>query len=155
MLQKGQKAPLDISVLDINGKKVSLADYSGKWVVLYFYPKDDTPGCTKEACSIRDWRDEIVKTDAVVIGVSKDNPTAHQKFIAKYGLNFPLWSDTEHELMEAFGVWREKKFMGRAYMGTVRATFIINPEDVIAHTWEAVKPESHGEEIMRVLRSLI
>ena len=154
MLGKGDKAPTHIKVLDSSGKQVSLADFGGKRVALYFYPKDDTAGCTKEACSIRDWRDELGKIDVEVIGVSKDAPKSHQKFIEKYGLNFTLWSDEERKLMEAFGVWQKKKFMGREYMGTVRQTFAIDRDGKIIRVWEKVTPDGHGEEIYNFFREL-
>jgi peroxiredoxin Q/BCP len=154
LLKAGNRAPLSVSIVDSNEKEVSLKDYLGKWVVLYFYPKDDTPGCTKEACSIRDIRGDIKKTGADVIGVSKDSPKSHLKFIDKYKLNFTLWSDPEHKLMEAFGSWQEKKFMGRTYMGTLRTTFIIDPQGTIAHVFEKVTPDTHGDDILAVLKDL-
>ena len=146
---------LNIKVENSMGATVRLADLAGKYVVLYFYPKDDTPGCTKEACSIRDWRDEIRKLGAEIIGVSKDSPQSHQKFIVKHKLNFTLWSDTEHKLIEAFGVWKEKKFMGRTYMSTARSTFVLDPEGDIVKTWEDVTPDGHGEEIYDFLKGMI
>jgi peroxiredoxin Q/BCP len=154
MLSTGQKVPLTIKVVDSDGTSVSLQDLLSQWVVLYFYPKDDTPGCTKEACSIRDVRTELKKKKVVVVGVSKDSPKSHQKFIDKYKLNFTLWSDEEHKLQEAFGVWQKKKFMGREYMGTIRATFIINPEGKIAYVFESVTVDGHGEAILEKLEEL-
>lgn len=153
LLKAGSKAP-SVSVLDSDGNKVSLKDFLGKWVVLYFYPKDDTPGCTKEACSIRDIRAEIKKAGAEVIGVSKDSPKSHLKFIDKYKLNFTLWSDEDHKLIEAFGSWQEKKFMGRTYMGTLRTTFIIDPKGKIVHVFEKVTPDTHGDDILAALKSI-
>ncbi len=132
-------------------EKLSLREKLDSWVVLYFYPKDDTPGCTKEACSLRDVREEFKRRGVEVIGVSKDSPKSHQKFIEKYKLNFTLWSDEDHVLMEAFGTWGEKRFMGRTYMGTLRSTFLIDPKGVISHVWEKVSPEEHGEEVLDML----
>ena len=154
MLEKGDKVPLSISLKNAEGEKVCLKESLGKYVVIYFYPKDDTPGCTKEACSIRDLRGEIKKLGAEVIGVSKDSPTSHKKFINKYKLNFTLWSDENLELMKVFGVWQKKKFMGREYMGTVRATFVIDKKGKIIKVWEKVTPDKHGEEIVEFLKSL-
>ncbi len=148
MLIIGDKAPLDVIVEDSNGQAVSLRNYLGKMIVLYFYPKDDTPGCTKEACSIRDWRAEITKRRVEVIGVSKDSPASHKKFIQQYNLNFTLWSDHDHKLMEAFGTWQEKSFMGRKYMGTTRSTFLVDPKGIITMVWEKVTPDDHGKEIL-------
>ena len=130
MLKVGDKAPV-IEVKDINNEKVSLADLSDQYVVLYFYPKDDTPGCTKEACSFRDWNAELKKLGVKVVGVSKDSVTSHKKFIEKYELNFDLWSDEDHQLIEAFGAWQKKSMMGKEYMGTVRSTFVIDPKGII------------------------
>jgi thioredoxin-dependent peroxiredoxin len=151
MLTSGKKAPLDILIKDSEGKAVSLREKLGSWVVLYFYPKDDTPGCTKEACSLRDVRGELRRLGVEVIGVSKDSPKSHKKFIEKYQLNFTLWSDEERLLMEAFGTWAEKRFMGRTYMGTLRSTFLIDPRGVISHVFEKVSPEEHGEEVLEML----
>lgn len=147
MLTAGDKAPTAVKVLDSDGKSVSLAGLLGKRAVVYFYPKDNTPGCTKEACSIRDWRNELTKIGVEVIGVSKDAPRSHQGFTEKYKLNFSLWSDPNHKLMEAFGTWQKKKFMGREYMGTTRSTFAIDPKGKILYVWEKVTPDGHGEEI--------
>lgn len=147
MLKIGDKAPAAVKVLDSGGEPVSLAGLRGKRVLLYFYPKDNTPGCTKEACSIRDWRNELRKLGVEIIGVSKDSPKSHQGFIGKYKLNFSLWSDPDHKLMEAFGTWQKKKFMGRAYTGTTRSSFAIDPRGRVIHVWEKVTPDNHGEEI--------
>ena len=152
MLKIGDRAPLDIEVIDALDKTVSLNDYFGKLVVIYFYPKDNTPGCTKEACGIRDWLPELKNLGVHVIAVSKDSPEAHRRFIKKYNLNFVLWSDAEHKLMEAFGTWQKKKFMGREYMGTTRSTFALDKNGKIIHVWENVTPNSHGEEIYQFFR---
>ncbi|MBX4211281.1 MAG: thioredoxin-dependent thiol peroxidase [Candidatus Yanofskybacteria bacterium] len=155
MLIIGDKAPLTTKIQDSDGNSVSLADRLGKPVVLYFYPKDDTPGCTKEACSFRDWNKDIQKLGVHVIGVSKDSPASHQKFAKKYHLNFELWSDQEHKLMEAFGTWQEKKFMGRKYMGTTRSTFVLDSKGKILKVWEKVNPLEHGKEIYEFLETLV
>lgn len=141
-----------VTVLDENEKEVSLADFKGKYAVLYFYPKDDTPGCTVEACAFRDANEEMQKLGVVVIGVSKDTQKSHAKFKKKYKLNFPLWSDPEHKFMDAFGVWAPKKFMGREFMGTVRTTFVIDPKGKIIKVWENVKPEGHTKAVYDFLR---
>lgn len=154
MLQVGDQAPLDIFVEDQDGSAVSLQDYLGKFVVVYFYPKDDTPGCTKEACEFRDGMGSFEKLDVPVIGVSKDSPSQHQKFIAKYDLSFQLWSDPDHELQDAFGVWQKKKFMGKEFMGTVRSTFIVDPEGMVVKVWEKVTPAGHADEVEKALKKL-
>lgn len=155
MLKEGDKAPLNILLESSEGKQVSLEDYSGKHIVLYFYPKDNTPGCTQEACEFRDLNSEIAKLGAVVLGVSKDNIKSHNKFIDKFELNFPLLSDSEHELAEAFGIWQKKKFMGREYMGMVRSTFIINPDGEVIKSWIDVKPAGHSAEVYEYLKEII
>ena len=147
MLIIGDKAPLNVFLVDSEGQTTSLKSFLGTTVVIYFYPRDATPGCTVEACSIRDWMGELGKLNVEVIGVSKDSVESHKKFLAKQKLNFHLWSDPEHKLMEAFRVWGERSFMGRTYMGTSRSTFVINPKGLIAHVWEQVTPQDHGEEI--------
>ena len=154
MLKVGDRAPRGIAVLDSGGKTVFLSDLLGKPLILYFYPKDGTTGCTKEACSIRDWRDDIRKLGAEVLGVSKDSSASHQQFSTKHKLNFSLWSDPNHKLMDAFGTWQKKKFMGREYMGTTRSTFLLDPKGKILHVWEQATPASHGEEIYTVLKEM-
>ena len=154
MLKAGDKAPVGVKVRDSEGRDVSLADMKGKRALIYFYPRDNTPGCTKEACSIRDARSEIKKLGVAVIGASKDSPASHRKFVEKYGLNFTLWSDEEHALMEAFGTWQKKKFLGKAYMGTTRSSFAIGEDGTILNVWEKVTPDHHGEEIVSFFRSL-
>ncbi len=153
MLTVGKKAPLRIVIENQNGEPVSLQNFTGKWVVLYFYPKDNTPGCTVEAEGFRDQMENLANNGTVVIGVSKDKPASHRKFIEKFNLNFNLWSDTEHALMAAFGTWQEKKFMGRTYMGTTRSTFVIDPEGTIVAVWESVKPLGHAEEVLEIIKS--
>lgn len=149
-----KKAP-DFNLTDQNGEKHSLKDYAGKWVVLYFYPKDDTPGCTTEACNFRDEREAIAEFgNAVVIGISKDSIKAHKKFADKYNLNFTLLSDESHEVIEAYGAWKLKKFMGREYMGIERSTVIINPTGDIAKQYPKVDPKKHALEIINDLKEL-
>ena len=134
---------------DETGKPHSLADYAGKWVVLYFYPKDDTPGCTIEACAMRDARDELTDLGAEVIGISKDEPDAHEKFKTKYNLNFVLLSDPEGEVITAYGAWGKKQF-GRE--GILRKTFLINPKGQVVKVYGRVTPLGHGEQVVEELR---
>jgi thioredoxin-dependent peroxiredoxin len=149
-LQVGDKAPA-FKARTSGGGTVSLADLNGKQVVLYFYPKDDTPGCTKEACAFRDVHSEITKRGAVVLGVSVDPVKSHDKFAEKYKLPFPLLADEDHAIVEAYGVWGEKQFMGRKYMGTARATFLIGADGKIKAVWPKVKPEEHAAEVLAAL----
>ena len=151
MLQPPASAPLDIIIQDQNDQPITLRDLLGKWVVLYFYPRDNTPGCTTEACSFRDANQELKQLGVEVIGVSKDSAKSHQKFAEAHQLNFPLWSDSKHALLEAFGAWGEKKFMGKVFMGILRSTFLINPEGVIVKTWEKVTPKNHAAEVLAVV----
>lgn len=152
MLKAGDKAPLSIKVQDENGQPISLNEYLGNFVVLYFYPKDDTPGCTVEACNFRDATAELQKLGASVIGVSKDSAASHQKFKEKHTLTFPLWSDPDHALLAAFGAWGQKKMFGKVYMGIVRSTFIIDPQGTIVKAWEKVDPKKHDQEVLDFLR---
>jgi len=147
------KAP-DFTLQDQFDKTRSLKDYAGKWVVLYFYPKDDTPGCTKEACSFRDEFKEIEGAGAVVLGVSKDSVKSHAKFAEKYNLNFPLLADTELETMKAYNAYGLKKFMGREFEGTLRKTFIISPDGEIAKEYPKVTPKDHAVQIINDLQEL-
>ncbi len=145
----------DFSLQDQDGTTHTLQDYRGKWVVLYFYPKDDTPGCTTEACNFRDERDAIAEFgNAVVLGISKDSVKSHKKFAEKHGLNFTLLSDPEHEVIEAYGSWGPKKFMGREFIGVHRDTYIINPEGKIAKSYKGVDPKKHAAEIIKDLGEL-
>jgi len=147
MLKEGDKAP-DFSSTDQNGKNVSLSDFSGKRVVLYFYPKDDTPGCTKEACSFRD-ADDVYRSKGIsVLGVSTDNEKSHQKFISKYQLPFDLLADTEKKIVEDYGVWGEKSMYGKKYMGTFRKTFLIDGEGKIVKIFEKVDVAKHADEVL-------
>lgn len=148
------KAP-DFTLQDQNGTQRSLADYAGKWVVLYFYPKDDTPGCTTEACHFRDERDVLAQLgNAEVIGISKDSVASHQRFANKHDLNFTLLSDPDHTTIEAYGAWGPRKFMGREFMGTHRNTYIISPEGEIVKTYLGVNPKAHIKELLGDLRTL-
>lgn len=145
----------DFSLPDQTGTTRSLKDYTGQWIVLYFYPKDSTPGCTTEACNFRDARDSIAELgNAVVIGVSKDSVKSHAKFAEKHKLNFTLLSDESHEMIEAYGSWGIKKFMGREYEGIKRNTYIINPDGMIVKEYEGVNPAKHAGEIIKDLQEL-
>lgn len=136
------------------GKKVSLKDFKGKKVVLYFYPKDDTPGCTKEACSFRDAIADLKKAGAVVLGVSPDDVASHQKFISKYELPFELLADTDHAVAEKYGVWKEKSMYGKKYMGIERTTFLIDESGKLARIFPKVKVDAHSEEVLSALKAL-
>ena len=150
-LKEGAKAPA-FSAPTNGGGSLSLAQLKGKYVVLYFYPKDDTPGCTKEACGFRDQYKAFEKAGAVVLGVSVDPVKAHDKFVEKFKLPFTLLSDVDKKIVEAYGVWGEKTFMGRKYQGTHRVTFLINPEGVIQKIWPTVKPEEHADEVLAAIK---
>ena len=132
----------------------SLKDYAGKWVVVYFYPKDDTPGCTTEACSFRDEYDYIKENGAVVLGVSKDSVASHKKFATKYNLNFPLLSDESLETIKAYGAWGERSMYGRTFEGIIRSTFLINPEGQIVKDYPKVTPKDHAIQIVKDLVAL-
>ena len=148
-----QPAP-DFAVLADDGSTVRLGDYRGRTVVLFFYPKDDTTGCTAEACSLRDEFPRFTGLDAIVLGVSPDDVKSHVKFKEKYQLPFTLLADTSHEVAEKYGVWQEKSMYGRKYMGNARTTFIIGPDGRIARVFEKVKPEGHGEEVAAAVKEL-
>jgi peroxiredoxin Q/BCP len=149
-LQPGDKAP-EFTAMTQDGKTVSLAELRGKHVVLYFYPRDDTPGCTKEACGFRDAFSELTAKGAVVLGVSTDPAKAHAKFAAKYKLPFALLVDEEKQIVNSYGVWGEKRFMGRKYQGTHRVTFLIGPDGRIKQIWPGVKPDEHAEEVLSAI----
>jgi thioredoxin-dependent peroxiredoxin len=149
-LKEGDPAP-DFSAATSGGGKVSLADFKGKNVILYFYPKDDTPGCTKEACAFRDRLAEFRKRGVVVLGVSTDSVKSHDKFVEKFKLPFPLLADEDKKIVEAYGVWGEKSFMGRKYMGTHRVTFLIGGDGRIKKIWPQVKPDEHADEVLAAL----
>lgn len=150
MLKEKTKAP-DFSLKDQNGKTHKLSDYKGKKVIIYFYPKDDTPGCTTEACSFRDSYADFKKKGAVVLGVSVDDEKSHKKFIDKYSLPFTLLADTDKKVVEKYGVWGEKTFMGRKYMGTSRVTYLIDEKGNILKVFPKVKPSEHIKEILPLL----
>ena len=147
MLKEGSTAPA-FKTTDANGEPVNLKDFRGQKVVLYFYPKDDTPGCTREACSFRDSFSKFKKRGIEVFGVSLDSEKSHQKFIDKFSLPFPLLADTERKLSESFGTYGEKKFMGRTYMGNHRMTFLIDEKGKIKKIFSKVKPDEHAEEVL-------
>src|SRR2546422_11363473 len=149
-LKVGDKAP-DFNVSTDAGQKVKLSDFKGKKIVLYFYPKDDTPGCTVEACAFRDGIKEIKKRGAVVLGVSADSVESHKKFKSKFDLNFPLLADTDKNIIEAYGVWKEKSMYGKKYMGIERTTIIIDKQGKIAHIFPKVKVEQHYDEVLQAL----
>jgi thioredoxin-dependent peroxiredoxin len=150
MLEEGREAP-DFELTSDSGELVRLSQFRGKPVVLYFYPRDDTPGCTAQACGIRDTYDAFAERDAVVLGVSPDEESSHVKFKEKYGLPFTLLADPEHEVAESYGVWGEKKYMGRTYMGVERSTFLIDADGRIAKVMRRVKPDTHVEKVLAAL----
>jgi peroxiredoxin Q/BCP len=149
-LKEGDKAP-EFSVNTSGGGKISLTDFKGKNVILYFYPKDDTPGCTKEACAFRDHFADFKKRGAVVLGVSPDSVKSHDKFVGKFKLPFTLLADEDKKIVEAYGVWGEKSFMGRKYLGVYRVTFLIGPDGRIKKIWPEVKPDEHAQEVLAAL----
>jgi thioredoxin-dependent peroxiredoxin len=149
-LKVGDRAP-DFTLKDASGKDVSLRDFQGTRVMVYFYPKANTPGCTIEACEFRDLRPKFVKRDVVVLGVSADAPKMLAGFTAKQKLNFTLLSDPEHKMIEAYGAWRMKKFMGRSFMGIVRSSYLIGPDGTIAQVWDNVKAKGHAGEVFNAL----
>lgn len=147
------KAP-DFTLPDQTGTMHSLAEYAGMYVLLYFYPKDDTPGCTTEACNFRDSLNELKTKNVQVLGVSADDTDSHKKFVEKYNLNFPLLADTEKKVIEAYGVWKEKDNFGKKYMGITRESFLISPEGIVVKYYENVKPETHVEEVLNDMEEL-
>ena len=153
MLEQGTKAPV-FTLNDKDGNAVSLADFAGKKVVLYFYPKDNTPGCTRQACAFAAAYEDFKTLDAVVIGVSKDSEASHRKFAEKYGLPFILLSDPELKAIQAYGVWQEKKNYGKVSMGVVRSTFIIDEKGFIEKVMPKVKPDTNAAEILTYLKSV-
>jgi peroxiredoxin Q/BCP len=153
-LEEGAKAPAFTLTAD-DGSKVKLADLKGSPAVLYFYPADDTPGCTREACAFRDRAAELKKLGAKVFGVSPDDVGSHVKFRDKYKLNFPLLADPDHAVAEKFGAWREKNMYGNKSMGIVRSTFLIGPEGTIKKVWKSVKVDGHDEAVIEALKELM
>ena len=150
-LHEGDVAP-DFTLPRSGGGSVSLHELRGNEVVLYFYPKDDTSGCTKEACDFRDRHDEIRATQGIVLGISPDDVASHDRFASKYHLQFPLLADTDHRVAEAYGVWVSKSMYGRQYMGVERSTFLIDGEGKIKKIWRKVKPDMHARDVLAALR---
>jgi peroxiredoxin Q/BCP len=150
MLKTGDKAP-EFTLPSSDGSKVSLSDFIGKKVILYFYPKDDTPGCTKEACSFRDDMDAFKRKKAIILGVSADDIKSHQSFAQEYSLPFPLLSDTEKKVISAYGVWKKKNLYGREFMGIERTTFLIDEKGYIQHIFPKVRVEGHTGELLEKL----
>jgi len=152
VIEEGQPAP-DFELPSDTGETVRLSELRGKPVVLYFYPKDDTPGCTTQACGIRDAYGEFERAGAVVLGVSPDDEASHVKFKEKYGLPFTLLADADHEVAEQYGVWGEKTYAGRTYMGVSRSTFVIAADGSVARVMHNVKPDSHADDVLAALGS--
>ena len=152
-IEEGQTAP-DFTLKDDQGEEVGLADFLGRPVVLYFYPKDDTPGCTKEACAFRDRKSDIEEKGAVILGVSPDDVESHAAFKEKYDLNFPLLADSGHQVADAYGAWREKNLYGKKSKGIQRSTFLIDPEGKVRKVWKRVQVDRHDEQVLEALGSL-
>ncbi len=150
MLQKGDKA-FDFNLSDAKGQKISLSQFKGKKVVIYFYPKDDTPGCTTQACGLRDVYDDILAKGAVVVGISADSEASHAKFMDKYSLPFFLASDPEKTAIQAYGAWGEKKMYGKVYEGIIRSTFIVDEEGMIANVFPKANPKTHAQDVLAAL----
>ena len=150
MVEEGSQAP-DFELKSDTGETVKLSQFRGRPVVLYFYPRDDTPGCTKEACAFRDSYDDYLARDAVILGVSRDGEESHQKFKSKYDLPFTLLSDPDHEVAEAYGVWAEKSMYGRKSMGIVRSTFVIAADGTVARAMRGVKVPGHSDKVLEAL----
>ncbi|MFQ5602373.1 MAG: thioredoxin-dependent thiol peroxidase [bacterium] len=153
MLQEGQRAP-EFTVKNHENEEVSLSDFRGRNVVLYFYPKDNTSGCTKEACGFRDLRAEFERVNAVILGVSPDSVKSHRNFISKYDLPFPLLSDVDKEVVQLYGVWQEKSMYGRKYLGVVRTTYVIDSEGIIRKIYPKVKVTEHPQAVLDFVKSL-
>ena len=150
---EGERAP-NFCLPDAEGKEHCLEDFRGKWIVLYFYPKDNTSGCTKEAIGFTEMKDEFEKEGAVIIGISKDSPKSHARFTEKHGLKILLLSDENHEIIEEYGAWGKKKLYGKEHWGTIRSTFIIDPDGIIRKEWRKVKVNGHVEEVLEELKRL-
>jgi peroxiredoxin Q/BCP len=153
-LTPGKKSP-DFTLEADDGAKVKLSSFRGSPVVLYFYPKDDTPGCTKEACSFRDRKRELAKLGAIVLGVSPDDAASHRRFKEKFSLNFPLLSDPELKVCETYGAWGEKNLYGKKSVGIRRSTYLIDPEGIIREVWTNVKTDGHDEQVIKALKGLL
>jgi peroxiredoxin Q/BCP len=152
VLREGDPAP-DFTLRSEAGETITLSSLRGRPVVLYFYPKDDTPGCTAQACGIRDAYDDFERAGAVVLGVSPDDERSHAKFKAKYGLPFTLLADPDHAVAEQYGVWGEKKYMGRTYLGVKRSTFVLDPDGIVTKVMHDVKPATHADDVIAALDS--
>lgn len=152
-LEIGKQSP-EFTAPDQDGQPLALGDYAGKWVVLYFYPKDHTSGCTRQACEFRDAMERLARHDAVVIGVSPDSVRSHRSFADKHNLPFRLIADTDHRIAESYQVWKQKKLYGRTYYGIERTTYIIAPDGRIAAVFEKVRPDGHADEVLRKLNEL-
>jgi len=152
-IEEGQKAP-DFALAAHDGTKVKLSALRGSPIVLYFYPKDDTPGCTKEACAFRDRQGELTKLGARVLGVSADSTESHARFREKFKLSFPLLADVDHRVAEKYGAWREKNMYGKKMMGIQRSTFLIDSDGKVARLWKAVKVEGHDEQVIEAIKAL-
>jgi peroxiredoxin Q/BCP len=152
-IEAGQRAPAFTLPAD-DGQRMRLADLKGQPVVLYFYPRDDTPGCTREACAFRDQQAQLKKLGAVVLGVSADSSESHGKFRDKYRLNFPLLADVDHQVAEKYGAWREKNMYGKKSMGIQRSTFLIGPDGKVVKVWKQVKVDGHDEQVLAAVREL-
>ena len=153
LIEPGHKAP-SVSLPDQAAKVHSLADYAGQPVVIYFYPKDDTPGCTKESCAFEDNLPKFKKSKAAVLGMSVLDSRSKAKFAAKYDLTFPLLADADHAVMEKYGVWQEKSMYGRKYMGVARTTYLIGPDGKVAKRWDGVKVDGHAEDVLAAVQAL-
>lgn len=151
LIDPGKNAP-SFALKDQDGKTHTVADYAGKSVILYFYPKDDTPGCTTETCEFRDFLPKFTKGDAVVLGASILDEASKAKFAAKHHVNFPLLADVNHEVAEKYGVWQEKSNYGKTYMGIVRTTYLIGPDGKVVKRWDKVKVEGHAEEVLETMK---
>jgi peroxiredoxin Q/BCP len=152
-IEPGQKAP-EFTLADTDGNPVTLSVLRGSPVVLYFYPKDDTPGCTKEACSFRDRKDDLARLGATLLGVSPDTVDSHVRFRDKFGLNFPLLADPEHEVAELYGAWREKTRFGKTSMGIQRSTYLIDAEGTVRKVWKNVQVDDHDRRVLAALEEL-
>lgn len=148
-LKEGSKAPI-FNGIDQNGREVSLKDFAGKKLILYFYPKDDTPGCTAEACNLRDNYDDLIKQGYAIVGVSPDNEKSHKRFSGKFSLPFPLIADTDKKILNDYGVWGEKMMYGKIYLGVIRTTFIINEKGIIEKIISKVETVGHAEQIIKL-----
>lgn len=154
MLKEGEKA-VDFCLPDKDEKNYSLEDFKGKWIVLYFYPRDNTKGCTKEALDFTKLNEEFKKLNTVIIGISKDSPKSHKRFVEKHNLGILLLSDEEHKIMEKYGAWGKKKIYGKESIGTIRSTFLISPERIIRKIWRNVKVKKHAEEVLNTLKKIL